>query len=261
MSHTGTTTSLAERVEIGERWAAGQNDVTIAQAMQRPLATVRKWRRRYQRQGRTGLASQMGRPKQGALGQFSEELVQVIEDTRKAHPGWGPLTILTELQKDVRFCEKALPSRSRIAAYLKQHGHTKPYERHQKMPQPNKQTVERPHQEWEMDAQGKLQVGGLGGTTILNIMDVYTHLKIASLPCLNTSHADTFDHQLILRRGFILYGLPELVSLDHDSVYFDNRSASPFPTTLHLWLIALGIQVRFIEQPPPAEHAHIERGH
>jgi hypothetical protein len=57
------------------------------------------------------------------------------------------------------------------------------------------------------------------------------------------------------------YGLPEQVSLDHDSVFYDNTCASPYPTTLHLWLLALGIEVRFIEHKPPAEHSVIERTH
>jgi hypothetical protein len=51
MSIKGQPTSLAERVEIGERWQAGQ-------------------------------------------------VVQAITELRQAHPGWGPLTLLTELQLD-----------------------------------------------------------------------------------------------------------------------------------------------------------------
>jgi hypothetical protein len=78
---------------------------------------------------------------------------------------------------------------------------------------------------------------------------------------LRTTHAKTQDYQLVLRRAFVHYGLPEQISLDHDSVFYDNQTASPFPTSLHLWLIGLGIQVRFIHMPPPAEHARIERTH
>ena len=120
MSRKGQTTSLAERVEMGERWKAGQTDPEIAQVMQRPLATVQKWRRRYQQQGRDGLGSQIGRPKKGPLARFPSEMVATIAKMRKTHPGWGPLTILTELGKDPDWAGKVLPSRSRIAAYLKQ---------------------------------------------------------------------------------------------------------------------------------------------
>ena len=101
MNTKGRVTSMAERVEIGEHWVAGQNDWQIALALQRPVSTIRKWRRRNQHAGRPGLASQMGRPARGALGQFPGELSDEIYRMRKAHPGWGPLTILVELKKMV----------------------------------------------------------------------------------------------------------------------------------------------------------------
>jgi hypothetical protein len=261
MSQKGQTTSLSERIEIGERWKGGQTDRQIAEAMQRPLATIRKWRRRNQHQGRVGLASRMGRPKRGPLGHFSGDLVRAVDEMRKDHKGWGPITLLKELEKDDRFTDKPLPSRSRLAAFLKATGLAKKYERHQDPPEPKPTTLERPHQEWEADAQGKLSVDGLGGVSIINITDVISHLKIASLPCIQTTHANTPDYQLILRQAFVQYGLPDQISLDHDTVFYDSQTNSPFPTVFHLWLIGLGIQVRFIHKPPPAEHAHIERTH
>jgi hypothetical protein len=188
---------------------------------------------------------------------MADEILQL----RQAHPGWGPLTLLAELKKDARFVGLRLPSRARIAAYLKQQEQVKKYEHHQELPEPAGQGVERPHQEWEVDAQGKITVAGLGSVSIVNILDVFSQVKIDSLPCLRTSHAKTQDYQLVLRRAFVGYGLPEQISLDHDSVFYDNQTASPFPTLLHLWLIALGIEVRFIHQAPPAEHARIERHH
>jgi hypothetical protein len=261
MSIKGQVTSLAERVEIGERWKAGRSDREIAIAMQRPIATVRKWRLRNQHEGRPGLSSQMGRCATGALGQYPAEILDEIYEMRRTHPGWGPLTILVELKKDVRFAGMRLPCRSRIADYLKQKDMVKKYERHYELPEPKKQSIERPHQEWEVDAQGKIAVDGLGSASIINVLDVCSHVKIDSLPCLSTTHANTQDYQLVLRRAFVCYGLPEQISFDHDSVFYDNQIASPFPTLLHLWLIALGINVRFIHAKPPVEHAHIERDH
>ena len=261
MSIKGKVTTFAERIEIGRRWEAGQSDREIALALHRPLATVRKWRRRNQHEGRPGLSSQMGRPAKGALGQFPAEIADKILHMREAHPGWGSVTILVELKKDARFVGLRLPSRARIAAYLKQKDKVKKYERHQELPAPAPSTIQRPHQEWEVDAQGKLAIAGLGSASIINILDVFSHVKIDSLPCLRTTHANTQDYQLLLRRAFVAYGLPEQISFDHDSVFYDNQTASPFPTLLHLWLVALGIGVRFIHKTPPLEHAHIERHH
>jgi hypothetical protein len=180
---------------------------------------------------------------------------------RKTHPGWGPLTIRVELEKDPRFVGMRLPSRSRIAAFLKQEGKTRKYERHSELPQPHAAEPQRAHEEWEMDAQGVVRVSDLGSVSIINISDLFSRLKVDSFACLHTSHPNTLDYQLTLRRAFVSHGLPQRVSLDHDSVFYDNASASPYPATLHLWLIALGVEVRFIDQGPPTEHSVIERSH
>ena len=261
MAQKGRTTSLAERIEIGERWEAGQKDPEIAAAMGLRVSTVRKWRRKYMKEGRAGLASHMGRPPTGALGQFPLEIRDTIREMRKEHAGWGPLTIRTELQDDPRFAGLRLPSRPRIAAFLKQEGLTRKYERHSELPQTQAVDPQRAHEEWEMDAQGVVKVSGLGSVSIINISDLFSRVKVDSFPCLGTSHPSTLDYQLVLRRAFVNYGLPQRISLDHDSVFYDNTSPSPFPSMLHLWLIALGIEVRFIEKQPPAEHSVIERGH
>ena len=261
MAPRGRTTTLAERVEIGERWEAGQKDPEIAAAMGLPVSTVRKWRRKYKKEGRAGLTSRMGRPPTGALGQFPLEIRDIIREMRKEHPGWGPITIRTELEDRPRFAGLRLPSRPRIAAFLKQEGLTRKYERHSELPQAQAVDPQRAHEEWEMDAQGVVKVSGLGSVSVINISDLFSRVKVDSFPCLDTSHPSTQDYQLVLRRAFVNYGLPERMSLDHDSVFYDNASASPFPSLIHLWLIALGVDVRFIEKSPPAEHSVIERGH
>jgi transposase len=261
MAPKGRTTSHAERVEIGERWEAGQNDPEIAAAMGLRASTVRKWRRRYEKEGRAGLTSRMGRPATGALCQFPLEIRDIIREMREEHPGWGPITIRTELADMPHFAGLRLPSRPRIAAFLNQEGLTRKYERHSELPQAQAVDPQRAHEEWEMDAQGVVKVSGLGSVSIINIVDLFSRVKVDSLPCLNTSHPSTQDYQLVLRRAFVNYGLPERLSLDHDSVFYDNASPSPFPSMIHLWLIALGIDVRFIEESPPAEHSVIERNH
>jgi len=261
MVRRGQKTSLEERIEIGERWESRQTDPQIATAMGRPLPTVRKWRRKYQREGRSGLVSRMGRPTTGALGQFPLEIQDAVREMRESHSGWGPLTIRAELEDDRRFTGMRLPSRSRIAVFLKQAGFTRKYERHSELSQPQVVEPERAHEEWEVDAKGVIKVPDLGSVSIINIKDSFSRLKVDSFPCLNTSHPNTRDYQLVFRRAFLNYGLPERVSLDHDSVFYDNASASPYPTMIHLWLIALNVGVCFIKQKPPAAHSIIERAH
>jgi transposase-like protein len=261
MGHGNRSTTLQQRLEIWERAQQGEPDSQIASAMQLSPMTVRKWRRCAQRRGRRGLVSRRGRPATGALSQASPELRQTIREWRTAHPGWGPDTLRVECEKDPRFQDEGIPSRSRVAAFLKAENLVRPYERHTDLQQPPVLQSLAPHLEWEMDAQGVRQVTGVGKVSIINIGDPYSHVRTGSQACLGKAKADTADYQLALRRAFLHYGLPGGLSLDHDSAFFDNTAASPYPSQLHLWAIALGVTVRLITLGRPTEHGFIERTH
>jgi hypothetical protein len=82
-----------------------------------------------------------------------------------------------------------------------------------------------------------------------------------SYPSLETTNPALPDYQSTLRRAFLAYGLPEMVTLDHGTVFYDNTTPSPLPTRLHVWLLALGVQVLFTRKRCPTDHASIERTH
>jgi transposase len=261
MAQQNKVTQLQERLEILQRHADGESDAQIAAALGWSYWTVRKWRRRGQGAGRTGLTSTIGRPATGALSSFGEGITQAVKELRHAHPGWGPQTLRIELEKDPRFADGPLPSRARIAAYLKEQGLTRSYKQHTELAQTPSHAPTVPHEEWELDAQGVQMVAGVGQVSVINIADGYSRLKVESWGCVGRSKAGTEDYQLACRRGFLRYGLPQRLSLDHDTVFYDSNNPSPFPARFHLWLLGLGIEVRFITHPPPTEHAVIERTH
>jgi len=261
MGQGNRATTLQQRLEISERAACGETDPQIAIAMQLSPATVRKWRRRAQRQGRSGLGSHMGRPKTGALGQVPLELREATRTLRQAHPGWGPQTLRLELAHDRRFAGLCLPSRARLAAFLKVEKLTRRHERRSELVQPEPLPVTAPHDTWEMDAQGVRQIDDVGRVSVINIGDPYSHVRTESWACLHTMKPTTPDYQLALRRAMLRRGRPQRLSLDHDSVFHDTKSASPYPSRLHLWAIALGIEVVFIHEGRPTEHGFIERTH
>ncbi len=261
MAYTYGETTLQQRLEIVERAQAGESDAAIAQALSFSRWTVRKWRRKERDQGRAGLTPSRGRPATGALGTVSTEISEAIRAMRQVHPGWGPETIRTELTQDDRFKGQKIPSRPRIAAFLKQEGLTRRYERHSELTQPPPTTATVAHEEWQLDAQGVVEVAGIGLVCLINIGDLVSRVKVGGQVCAQCRKPSTPDYQLACRLAFLRYGLPQRISLDHDSAFFDNKSASPFPSLFHLWLIALNIDVRFITLPPPQEHAVIERSH
>jgi helix-turn-helix protein len=240
MLRRGQTTTFPERLDITERAAAGQSDPEIAAALGCSVWTVRKWRRRGQHLGRAGLSSQMGRPIHGPLSMLPAGMREAIVQMRRTHPGWGPTTLLAELRVDPRWKDQPLPSCSRIAALLSAEKLTRRYQKHSELPVPVIQVEGAPHDEWELDAQGSMHVAGVGKVCLITVIDVVSRLKVESYPCLDTTNPPLEAYQLLLRRAFLSTGLPRRITFDHGTVFYDNTSPSPFPTSLHLWLLADG---------------------
>jgi transposase len=262
----GKTTTLEDRMLINELARAGLTDTEIAERVGWSPFTVRKWRRRSNNQGRQGVASVMGRPTIGALNTFPSLIRETLRALRIAHPGWGAKTLRAELETDKRFKKRQLPSRTSIGRFLQEEGLTRSYQRHSKLPQPAKTTAQAPHQEWEMDARGHELVPGVGIITLINLNDRYSRVRLLSYPCWLgaqkvTRHPTTEDYQLVLRLAFTEWGLPDRIGVDHDSVFYDNASKSPFPTRLHLWLLALGISFIFGRVGRATDQGVTERSH
>jgi hypothetical protein len=248
-------------VAIVERATAGQSDPEIAATLHCSVWTVRKWRRIGQRQGRAGLAPPLGQPPTGPLGSIAPALRAAILAMRRSHPGWGADTILAELRTDPVWAEQKLPSRARIAALFKHAKLTRRYNRHTDLPEPVAAPEGRPHDKWELDAQGPVFVENLGKVCLVNVIDTTSRLKVESYPCVDTTNPPLETYQLVLRRAFLATGLPRQISFDRGTVFFDNTTTSPYPTRLHLWLLALGVDVGFTRIRRPTDHARVERVH
>lgn len=261
MPRRGKQMPYPGRLACGEQALLGKSDAQVAQETGWSRWTIRKWRRAYAKHGPAGLAPVPGRPPTGALSTYPPIVGTTFEALRRSHPGWGPITLLEEVMGQPAYTGVPLPSRARLAAFLKAKQLVRRYEHRVPLPQPASSVANAAHEEWELDAQGRQVVTGLGSVSIVNIVDVVSRLKVASYPHLWSSGLTWQDYQFVLRCAFVEYGLPQGISLDHDSAWFDNTSQSPYPSRLHLWLTGLGIAVRFITQPPPKQHAIIERGH
>jgi transposase InsO family protein len=257
-------TSLQIRVTIQAHAQAGRTDRQISQGLHISIHTVRKWRRKLQA-GR-GLASRMGPKKQGALSHFPPAVGGALAGWRDAHPGWGPNTLLAELRRTERLAGLGLPSRAAIGRWLHQTGRARSYQPHTPLPAPCLSPTQAAHEEWEMDARGQEKVAGIGVVSLIQVNDLFSRVKLVSFPCLlGTQRAErrptTEDYQLALRWAFSQWGLPDRLAVDHDSVFFDNRNPSPFPTRFHLWLIALGVELTFGRPGQPRDQAVTERSH
>lgn len=258
-------TSLEERIDILESSEAGEETWRISRRTGWRMSTIRKWRNRGRKLGRAGLVSHMGRPTKGALNSFPEELSATLLRWRQEHPGWGPITLRKELEQHPAFSGEKLPAPASIGRFLKARGLTKQYECHQELPKEEK-LAGLPHEVWEMDAQGYQFIPSVGQATLINLNDRGSHVRLMSYPCWLGDkrverHANTSDYQTALRLSFVDWGLPQALQVDHESVFYDNKSKSPFPTRLHLWLVALGVSLCFGRRGRPTDQGMTERSH
>lgn len=260
----GKATSLVERVRISEMVNAGYKNKEIAAEVGWSIATVKKWRRRVVAKGRAGLASVMGRPVKGALSTFAEAIPAHLKQWREVHPGWGPDVLVDQMQNDEAVCLLKQPSRSSVGRYLKAQGLTRRYQRHSALPESPSPREQSAHECWEMDARGHEAVPGVGVVALINLNDRFSRTRLLSYPCVVGGqrwlrHPNTEDYQLALRLAFTDWGLPQRLQVDHASVFFDNLSPSPFPTRIHLWLLALGVPLTFSRRAQ--EQGITERSH
>jgi hypothetical protein len=200
------------------------------------------------------------------MSSHSLEMQGTVARWRGAHPGWGAKMLQVAMGLDERLQGQRLPSSATIGRFLHERGMTRAYERHNPLPQSKVSRAEAPHAVWEMDARGYSYVPDIGMVSLIDLNDCFSHLRLLSYPCVvgqqrATRHASTEDYQVALRLAFTDWGLPPVVQVDHESPFFDNQSKSPFPTQLHLWLLALGVKLTFIRLGLPTDQGMTERSH
>jgi len=207
----------------------------------------------------------MGRPKQGgALSEYPKRIRQLVLHLRKENPGWGAASILLDLRLEYGYLVTDLPSPASTHNFLKQSGCIKDREPRSSLPVGKCKSSKHPHEKWEMDAKGAVLVEGLGYQSLINIKDDFSKKYCMSFPIAvknKNTQPRTLHYKWTLRFAFIESGLPKVIQVDKDSVFIENSSKSPFPSRLHLWLIALGIELCFIDRPPPAMNSKVERSH
>ncbi len=183
---------------------------------------------------------------------------------REENEGWGAISILVELEEKFAYTPLDLPSADAVHRYLRQCGFIKPKAPKGDLPNGTLPLVRQAHDLWELDAQGAVAVSGVGYISMINIKDVQSKTYVYAFPVQvkgKKSQPKTQHYLWALRLAFEAFGLPKAIQVDKDSVFIDNTSKSPFPSVFRLFLLALGVELCFIQVPPPAKQAMVERSH
>ena len=213
---------------------------------------------------RGGIESRMGRPATGALSSFPQRLKDKIKSLRRDNEGWGAISILVELEEEYDWPKADLPGEDSVHRFLKEEGFIGARVPRGTLPVGSCKPPKQLHEQWEMDAEGANRSEGLGHHSMINVKDSLSKKYCMAFPVAvanGNTQPSTVHYKWCLRLAFGESGLPQCIQVDTDSVFIENSGRSPFPSRLHLWLLALGVELCFIDRPPPAKNAMVERSH
>jgi transposase len=250
LKHHGKN-NTRKKMAIKDLLNTGKSYGEISKALNIGFFCVRKWGQILKKEG--CLNPPMGRPLKGSLSTFSQSIIAKIDEYRPRAEGWGAETIKVELALDEELKSLKIPSASSIDKYLNTKGRTRERNKHVPLNVTPAFITKTEHEIWQLDAEGNCQV-----------KEIHTKVYIQNFPCLLAgpyNHPTTINYQNVLRLGMLEYGMPQGVQADHESIYYDNVNASPFPTNFHLWLIGLDLKLHLTPKGQPYKQGSVERNH
>jgi transposase InsO family protein len=215
--------------------------------------TVHRWLVRYANEGLGALADRSSRPDR-CPHQIAPEIEARIVAMRRAHPGWGPRTILAKLRRE----SDEGPSRSSIYRCLVRHRLIDPKPRRRRPRDYKRWERSRPMELWQMDVMGGVTLEG--GTECKAITGVDDHSRFCVIAKL-VYRATARPVCEALLEALSRHGVPEQILTDNGKV-FTGRLA-PKPATVAFDRICLHNGIRHLLTAPysPTTTGKIERLH
>jgi transposase InsO family protein len=215
--------------------------------------TVHRWLTRYANEGLGALADRSSRPDR-CPHQIAPEIEARIVELRKAHPGWGPRTILARLRREL----DEPPSRSSIYRCLVRQRLIDPKPRRRRPQDYKRWERSRPMELWQMDVMGGVMLSdGTECKVITGIDDNSRFCVIAKV----VPRATARPVCEALVEALSRIGVPEQILTDNGKV-FTGRLAHR-PATVAFDRICLHNGIRHILTAPysPTTTGKIERLH
>jgi transposase InsO family protein len=253
----------AEKDHIYSQKMKGRTLIQIAQELDCSYEATRKWWR-HRRDKRSPRAR--GRPAQGALSTYSEQIRETAVQLKRRYPHRGSKMIRLDLQARLSLQEDELPSASRLAVLFKEvcPEAVQAYQRRQyaatKPP-----AATNPHEVWQVDGKEKVQFAQGEIATVLNVRDPYSGLMILSQATCTTTEKGwrkltRAEVQNSLRQAFHQWGRPLVVQTDREVVYI-GAPERYFPSLFTLWLTGLGVKHQVLRPRRPTDQGAVEREH
>lgn len=216
--------------------------------------TVHTWLRRYANQGLGSLADKSTKPEHCPHQMAPQTEAKVLE-LRRAHPGWGPRTILGRL-RDAGV--EPLPSRSAIYRALVRHRLVEPKKRRRQRSDYKRWERTRSMELWQMDVMGRYFLADGTECKVVTGVDDHSRFCVCAKVVARATARPVCDALLeALRR----HGAPEQILSDNGKVFTARFGLGPGPVLFDRICHDNGIKHLLTAPFSPTTTGKIERFH
>jgi transposase InsO family protein len=215
--------------------------------------TVHRWLLRYATEGLGALADRSSRPDR-CPHQMTPAIEARIVALRRAHPGWGPRTILSRLRREM----DSPPSRSAIYRCLLRHRLVDPKPRPRRLKDYQRWERSRPMELWQMDVMGGVRLTNGAQLSVITGIDDHSRFCVIAAVVHRATARPVCD---ALLEGLSRHGVPEQILTDNGKVFTGKLARKP--ATVAFDRICLGNGIRHLLTAPysPTTTGKIERLH
>ena len=216
--------------------------------------TVHRWLRTYAVQGLGGLADRSSRPL-SCPHQMVPEVEARIVEMRRAHPGWGPRTIVYWLERDGVV---PVPGRTSVERCLVRHGLVTPQARKRKRSDYKRWERSRAMELWQMDIVGGVRLADGGEAKIVSGIDDHSRFVISARVVARATARPVCG---ALEAAMVAHGVPEAILTDNGKVFTARFGSGPGPVLFDR--ICTNNSVKHLLTAPrsPTTTGKIERWH
>jgi transposase InsO family protein len=232
----------------------GATVVDVARRYGVARQTLHAWLRRYAAAGLGGLADQSSRPA-SCPHQIAPQLEARIVALRRAHPGWGPRSILTQLGREGTV---PLPGRSSVYRALVRHGLIQPQQRRRRRQDYRRWERSRAMELWQLDIVGRIRLAD--GTQLSAVTGIDDHSRFCVLARL-LPRATARPVCDALRAALARHGAPQAILTDNGKVFTAQFGPGPGPVPFYRVCHDNGIRHLLTAPYSPTTTGKIERLH
>jgi transposase InsO family protein len=196
---------------------ANVNDVATRYGVDR--RTLHRWLVRYANGGLGALADRSSKPDR-CPHQISPAVEARIVTLRRAHPGWGPRTILNRLRREL----DDPPSRSAIYRALVRHGLIEPKKRRRRREDYRRWERSRSMELWQMDVVGEIFLRDGTKLSAVTGIDDHSRFCVCAKLVIRATAKPVCD---ALVEALRTHGIPEQILTDNGRVFTGKLGNKP----------------------------------